>query len=126
MERALKAEQVLRIAAEQAHDAQKDANRTLRHELYEVKTALEDEKGKTKKLLAQLNRDYENSSIPSSRSVHHKKISNNRERSGRKPGAQPGHVHHGRKSRPRRKSYCYLRQTVSYTILISGKPKRRL
>ncbi|MDY5664494.1 MAG: transposase [Blautia sp.] len=97
MERALKAEQVLRIAAEQAHDAQKDANRMLRHELYEVKTALEDEKGKTKKLLAQLNRDYENSSIPSSRSVHHKKISNNRERSGRKPGAQPGHVHHGRK-----------------------------
>lgn len=107
MERALKAEQMLRIAAEQARDAEKDTNRKLRHELYETKTALEDAEGRNKKLRAQLNRDYENSSIPSSRSVHHKKISNNRERSGRKPGAQPGHVHHGRK-----------RQVPTQTVLL--------
>ena len=63
----------------------------------ELKTQLDDEKGRNKKLLAQLNRDYENSSIPSSQSRNRSKIPNNRERSGRKPGAQPGHAHHGRK-----------------------------
>ena len=63
----------------------------------ELKTQLDDEKGRNKKLLAQLNRDYENSSIPSSQSRNRSKIPNNRERSRRKPGAQPGHAHHGRK-----------------------------
>ena len=67
------------------------------HENSELKTQLDDEKGRNKKLLAQLNRDYENSSIPSSQSRNRSKIPNNRERSGRKPGAQPGHAHHGRK-----------------------------
>lgn len=68
-----------------------------RHELYAVKTELEDEKEKNQKLTAQINRDYENSSIPSSKSVKHKKIANSREKSGRKPGGQPGHKGHGRK-----------------------------
>ena len=57
-----------------------------RHELYEVKTELEDEKEKNRKLTAQINRDYENSSIPSSKSVNRKKITNSREKSGKKPG----------------------------------------
>lgn len=49
------------------------------------------------KLNAQINKDYENSSIPSSQKPFHKKISNNREITGRKPGAQPGHEGHRRK-----------------------------
>ena len=40
---------------------------------------------------AQINRDYENSSIPSSKAVRRKKITNNREKTGRRPGGQPGH-----------------------------------
>ena len=68
-----------------------------RHELYEVKTELEDEKEKNRKRTAQINRDYENSSIPSSKSVNRKKITNSREKSGKKPGGQPGHKGHGRK-----------------------------
>ena len=53
---------------------------------------------KANKLHAQINRDYENSSIPSSKQLcPKKKITNNRERSGRKPGAQPGHEGHTRK-----------------------------
>ena len=63
----------------------------------ELKTQLYDEQGRNKKLLAQLNRDYENSSIPSSQSRNRSKIPNNRECTGRKPGAQLGHAHHGRK-----------------------------
>lgn len=68
-----------------------------RHEIYEVKTELEDEKEKNQKLTAQINRDYENSSIPSSKSIRHKKIANSREKTGRKPGGQPGHKGHCRK-----------------------------
>ena len=54
----------------------------------ELKTQLYDEQGRNKKLLAQLNRDYENSSIPSSQSRNRSKIPNNRECTGIKPGAQ--------------------------------------
>ena len=66
-------------------------------EIYDVKTELEEEKGKSQKLTAQINRDYENSSIPSSRKVNRKKIANNRERTGKKPGGQVGHKGHARK-----------------------------
>jgi len=60
-------------------------------ELYEVKTELDEEQGKNMKLQAQINRDYENSAIPSSQKPNHKKITNNREKTGKKPGGQPGH-----------------------------------
>lgn len=64
---------------------------------YAAETALEEEKGKNLKLTAQINRDYENSSLPSSKSLCPKKISNSREKTGRKPGGQPGHKGHCRK-----------------------------
>jgi len=67
-------------------------------ELYEAQSQLEEEKGKNQKLTAQVNRDYENSSTPSSMNPNRKKITNNREKSGKKPGGQPGH-----KPQPRRK-----------------------
>lgn len=77
---------------------EKAKNAELRKHNYEVETALEEEKGKNLKLTAQLNRDYENSSIPSSQSRKaKKKIQNSRECSGRKPGGQPGHKGYKRK-----------------------------
>jgi len=68
-------------------------------ELYGALTELEDERGRNRKLAAQLNRDHENSSTPSSMKPNRKMIANSREKTGRRPGGQPGHEGHGRKKR---------------------------
>ena len=83
-------------AEKQLEDAITKAKEQRLH-IYEVETALEDEKGKVLKLTAQMNRDYENSSLPSSKCIKNKKIANNREKTGKKPGGQPGHKGHCRK-----------------------------
>lgn len=77
-----------------------------RHKIYELETRLEEEKGKNLKLTAQLNHDYENSSMPSSMTIKKKKIANSREKTGRKPGGQPGHAAHPRKRQEL--SYCFF------------------
>lgn len=66
-------------------------------EAYEAKTQLEEEKEKNQALMSQINKDYSNSSESSSMSPNHGTIHNGREKSGRSPGGQPGHEHHGRK-----------------------------
>ena len=85
------------INAERQRDAAKDKLLDKTRELYSALTELDDEKGKNLKLKAQINRDHENSSKPSSMDPNHKKIVNNREKSGKKPGGQLGHKHHPRK-----------------------------
>ena len=64
---------------------------------YETAAKLEDAQGLIIKLTAQVNHNYENSSLPSSKCIKRKKITNNREKTGKKPGAQVGHPHHPRK-----------------------------
>lgn len=90
--RALKAETTLVVTKEKLHDKTK--------ELYKALTELEEEKGKNLKLKAQINRDYENSSLPSSMTINHKKITNSREKTGKKPGGQLGHKGHSRRKLP--------------------------
>ena len=85
------------LRAEQQLDEQKNKVTEQRHQLYTLATELEEEKGINLKLRAQNNRDYENSSLPSSKSIKNKKITNNREKTGKKPGGQPGHKGHCRK-----------------------------
>lgn len=82
---------------QEKHDITKEKLKEKTIELYKVMVELEEEKGKNQKLIAQINRDYENSSIPSSMKSNRKKIANNREKTGRKPGGQPGHKGHCRK-----------------------------
>ena len=77
--------------------AEKDKSLEKTRRLYEAETELEEEKGRNQKLKAQISRDHENSSKSSSTIPNRKKITNNRESTGRKPGAQPGHEGHGRK-----------------------------
>lgn len=66
------------IAYEQMHEKYLEQL----HLRYAAESALEEEKGKNQKLRAQLNRDYENSSIPSSKSLRPKKVANSREKTG--------------------------------------------
>ena len=58
-------------------DTAKDKLRERIRENHALAVQLEDERGKNKKLMAQINRDYENSSLPSSLSVRHKNITKN-------------------------------------------------
>ena len=67
------------------------------NDYYETAAKLEDAQGLIVKLTAQVNHNYENSSMPSSKCIDRKKITNNREKTGKKPGAQAGHPHHPRK-----------------------------
>lgn len=85
------------LNAERMLDLARDNLREKNIELYKVMTELEEEKGKNQILKAQIKRDYENSSLSSSMKPYHKKISNNRERTDKKPGGQSGHKGHGRR-----------------------------
>lgn len=96
-ERELKKMEERALRAEAQKDAVQAKITEQRHKIYELETALEEEKEKNLKLTAQLNHDYENSSLPSSMSVKKKKIANSREKTGRKPGGQPGHKGKSRK-----------------------------
>lgn len=100
------------LATQQQLDQTRDRLKEKSIELYQAKTEIEDQKGVNQKLKAQINRDYENSSIPSSQKPNRKKITNNREKTGRKPGGQPGHSGHHRK-----------RQTPTTCILIPAPEK---
>lgn len=85
------------LKAEKQRDDALDKVKELQHQFYETAVRLEEEQGKNLKLRAQINRDYENSSIPSSKTLRKKKITNSREKTGRKPGGHPGHKGHCRK-----------------------------
>ena len=96
-EKALKAMELRALTAEAKNAANEEKIRQQRLENYELANRLEEEKGKNQKLTAQLNHDYENSSLPSSMCIKKKKIENSREKTERKPGGQPGHEGHSRK-----------------------------
>ena len=85
------------LHAERERDECRDKMTQQRHRIYEAETALEEEKGKNTRLKAQLGHDHETSSIPSSKGIRRKKITNSREKTGKKPGGQPGHEGHRRK-----------------------------
>ena len=84
------------LKAERQRDEALDKLRDVRQELYRVLTELEEEKGRNQKLKSRINQNHENSSNPSSANPNRGKITNNREKSGKSPGGQPGHEWHGR------------------------------
>ena len=95
----LKAEIIKRgqriLEVERQRDKAKDEAKEWRDKYYALAGENEELKGQNEKLTAQVNRDFENSSIPSSQQgAGRKKIPNSREKTGRKPGGQIGHEGH--------------------------------
>ena len=103
------------LNAEKQREDALDKAAVFRHQFYEAASRLEEEQGKNLKLRAQINRDYENSSIPSSKAVRRKKITNNTEKTGRRPGGQPGH-----------KGHCRKRQEPTQPVILLPPPEEVL
>ena len=103
------------LNAEKQREDALDKAAVFRHQFYEAASRLEEEQGKNLKLRAQINRDYENSSIPSSKAVRRKKITNNRKKTGRRPGGQPGH-----------KGHCRKRQEPTQPVILLPPPEEVL
>lgn len=66
-------------------------------EIIEERAKVNEEKEINQKLTAQVNENFQNSSTPSSQDPFRGKIPNNREKTGRRMGGQPGHEGHGQK-----------------------------
>ena len=80
------------LAAERKIDELTEKLKGERKEKYAIGAELEEARNLNQKLTAQANKDFENSSIPSSlQGPGRKKITNGREPSGKKRGGQPGH-----------------------------------
>lgn len=128
-----KAEQELKKMEKRALDAEKqrddalDKAKEIRLQYYETAAELEEERGKNLKLRAQINRDYENSAIPSSKSIKRKKIANSREKTGRKPGrVSRGIPATAEKNRnPHSRLSFFLHRKKSWKKVISKRPAER-
>lgn len=83
--------------AEGRYQQERAAHEETKKELAAVRKKLEEEQEKNKALTARLGKNHRNSSKPSSTYPNHKTIHNSREKSGRSPGGQKGHLHYSRK-----------------------------
>ena len=100
------------LKAEKQRDDALDKVKELQHQFYETAVRLEEEQGKNLKLCAQINRDYENSSIPSSKHSGRKRSRT----AGKRPEGNPEASQAIRdtaaknRSRPGRQSFSRLRK----------------
>lgn len=114
------------LKALRQRDAALDKSSERQKKIYALKTELEKIKEWNRKLTAQVNKDFENSSIPSSlQGPGRKKIPNSRVKTGKRPGGQPGHKGHCRKNMYRQRHTKYLYRKNIETILIIMRPARR-
>lgn len=67
-------------------------------EVIAERAKLNDEKEKNQKLQAQVDQNFQNSSTPSSQDAFRGKVHNNRQKTDRNEGGQPGHSGHRRKT----------------------------
>lgn len=115
------------LKAERECDELYDKKKELLHKLYDVLTQLEDEKGKHQKLTAQINRDYENSSIPSSKAVQRKKITNSREKqAGNQADSQDIKATAAGNRSPHSQSFFFRHRKKSWKTVLLKRPQKPL
>lgn len=127
-----KAEQELKKMEKRALDAEKqrddalDKAKEIRLQYYETAAELEEERGKNLKLRAQINRDYENSSIPSSKSIKRKKIANSRKKQDGNRAVSRGIPATAEKNRnPHSRLSFFLHRKKSWKTVISKRPEEQ-
>lgn len=127
-----KAEQELKKMEKRALDAEKqrddalDKAKEIRLQYYETAAELEEERGKNLKLRAQINRDYENSAIPSSKSIKRKKIANSRKKQDGNRAVSRGIPATAEKNRnPHSRLSFFLHRKKSWKTVISKRPAER-
>lgn len=86
------------LRAERRADRHQDDLINWKKRYYEVGAQLVEQEEINRKLVVQLKRNHENSSLPSSAKHSRAKIHNSREKTGKLPGGQPGHKGHVRKT----------------------------
>ena len=116
--------QILQLKEELA--VEKEAKKQALKEKYEAQVALQEEKEKMAGLLAKMNRNSKNSSLPSSTDPNHAKIVNTREKTGRKPGGQPGHEGHCREWQPATEPVIWISPRKEFLDPTQFKPTGRL
>ena len=96
--RAAREQEARALRAERRAGGLEDEVAGLRAELAERDARIAELEALAAKLTAQVRRDFENSSVPSSmQGPGRKRVPNAREPTGRRPGAQPCHPHHPRR-----------------------------
>ena len=114
------------LDAEKQRDDALDKAKEIRLQYYETAAELEEERGKNLKLRAQINRDYKNSSIPSSKSIKRKKIANSRKKQDGNRAVSRGIPATAEKNRnPHSRSSFFLHRKKSWKTVISKKLAER-
>ena len=127
-----KAEQELKKMEKRALDAEKqrddalDKAKEIRLQYYETAAELEEERGKNLKLRAQINRDYENSAIPSSKSSNGKRSQTAGKKQDGNRAVSRGIPATAEKNRnPHSRSSFFLHRKKSWKTVISKRPAER-
>ena len=112
------------LNAEKQREDALDKAAVFRHQFYEAASRLEEEQGKNLKLRAQINRDYENASIPSSKSVRRKRSQTTGKKQAENQAgslATKGTAGKGRSLRSQLSSFLHLKK-CSKTVLLKRLP----
>ena len=127
-----KAEQELKKMEKRALDAEKqrddalDKAKEIRLQYYETAAELEEERGKNLKLRAQINRDYENSAIPSSKSSNGKRSQTAGKKQDGNRAVSRGIPATAEKNRnPHSRLSFFLHRKKSWKTVISKRPAER-
>ena len=114
------------LDAEKQRDDALDKAKEIRLQYYETAAELEEERGKNLKLRAQINRDYENSAIPSSKSIKRKKIANSRKKQDGNRAVSRGIPATAEKNRNSHSRLSFfLHRKKSWKKVISKRPAER-
>ena len=113
------------LDAEKQRDDALDKAKEIRLQYYETAAELEEERGKNLKLRAQINRDYENSAIPSSRSNGKRSQTAGKKQDGNRAVSRGIPATAEKNRNPHSRLSFFLHRKKSWKTVISKRPAER-